>query len=103
MYREIAGPGMHGRLRLNYAVALLNSGQIGPAYDLVSRARLAEGFDADLAEVEVRILEHIGDVEGANENWRPSLGDPLNTHPSIGYRSQRTSTAEGRKRKRLMF
>ncbi len=67
VYREIHGPGMHGRLRLNYAVALLNSGQIGPAYDLVSRSRIAEGFDPDLAEVEVRILEHIGDVEGANE------------------------------------
>jgi tetratricopeptide (TPR) repeat protein len=66
VYREIAGPGMHGRLRLNYAVSLLNSGQIGPAYELVSRARAADGFDPDLAEVEVRILEHIGDVEAAN-------------------------------------
>jgi tetratricopeptide (TPR) repeat protein len=66
VYREIAGPGMQGRLRLNYAVSLLNSGQICPAHDLVSRARLDEGFDPDLAEVEVCILENIGDVEGAN-------------------------------------
>ena len=67
VYREIAGPGMHGRLRLNYAVSLLNSGQICRAHELVSRTRLDEGFRPDLAEVEVRILEHIGDVEGANE------------------------------------
>ena len=41
--------------------------QIRLAYDMVSGARVNEGFDSDLAEVEVRMLEHIGDVEGANE------------------------------------
>lgn len=67
VYREIAGPGMHPGLRLNYAVSLLNAGQIGAAYELAHRARIDEPFDPNLAEVEVRIMEHIGDVAGAIE------------------------------------